>query len=170
MEYPTQEELNAINLKLYLSYNPNTGELIWIKKASYKTIVGSRAGWINKTLNRRYIAILGKTYCATHLIWLYMTGHLPSAGDVIDHINWDSTDDRWGNLRLANKSTNAMNRGLNRNNTSGYRGVYKHHTGNWTATVSRIRIAMVESKIDAAKIYNDWSSFIYGDFAYQNKI
>lgn len=44
-------------------------------------------------------------------------------GQMVDHKNTDSLDNRKENLRLCTKSSNGMNRGKNKNNTSGYKGV-----------------------------------------------
>jgi hypothetical protein len=44
-------------------------------------------------------------------------------GQYIDHINGKTFDNRKNNLRVVNKSQNAMNKGLQNNNTSGVTGV-----------------------------------------------
>jgi len=45
-------------------------------------------------------------------------------GLFTDHINQDKLDNRKSNLRVAGKSLNGLNRGKNKNNTSGHKGVY----------------------------------------------
>ena len=45
-------------------------------------------------------------------------------GELCDHINRDKLDNRRENLRVANKSINAVNT-QDKENISGYRGVYK---------------------------------------------
>lgn len=42
---------------------------------------------------------------------------------LVDHVNGDTLDNQRSNLRLADKSTNGMNRPKQQNNTSGFKGV-----------------------------------------------
>lgn len=44
-------------------------------------------------------------------------------GFLTDHINRNTLDNRKINLRIADKRLNSINRGLQSNNTSGYRGI-----------------------------------------------
>jgi hypothetical protein len=55
----------------------------------------------------------------------------------IDHLNGDKLDNRRCNLRFVSPSTNQANRrSLNRNNTSGYRGVHAAPNGRgWIAQI-----------------------------------
>lgn len=109
-------------LKRHLSYDPETG--VFTRKISNtaSVTVGDEAG----TMCTGYLRIMvcGKRYLAHRLAWFYMTGK--PANCLIDHINGDRTDNRFSNLRLANRSQNGMNRNIQRNNKSGYPGVCWH--------------------------------------------
>jgi hypothetical protein len=71
------------------------------------------------------IHISGKNYRAARIAWMLMTGEDPGAIEI-DHINKNSADDRWENLRLATSAQNLRNRGVNKNNGSGLKGAYRH--------------------------------------------
>ena len=61
----------------------------------------------------------------------------PDPHELVDHRNRDPFDNRRANLRIANKSTNGMNRGAQANNTSGYKGVSFHvKTGKWRSSIT----------------------------------
>jgi len=49
----------------------------------------------------------------------------PPANMQIDHVNKNTLDNRRCNLRVCTSSENLMNRGKQRNNTTGYKGVSK---------------------------------------------
>lgn len=50
---------------------------------------------------------------------------------VVDHIDRDTLNCQKSNLRLTTQQMNIFNRGSQRNNTSGNRGVYLSKTGKW---------------------------------------
>ncbi len=60
----------------------------------------------------------------------------PNDKDCIDHIDNDKLNNNITNLRYATKSENQYNRKINKNNTSGFKGVsYHSKTQKWDANI-----------------------------------
>jgi hypothetical protein len=68
------------------------------------------------------IYIDSKNYRACRLAYFYMMGEWPPCD--VDHIDTDVKNDRWNNLRLADKSQQACNRNVSKNNIAGIKGFY----------------------------------------------
>lgn len=94
-------------------------------------------------------------------------------GELLDHVNKDTLDNRKKNLRFCSRSTNAMNCKIHKHNTSGYKGVSKFNN-KWRAYIvknnKQIYIGLFESKEKAAKAYNKKAKELFKEFASINKI
>jgi hypothetical protein len=119
--------LTQRQLKELLHYNPKTGIFTYyIGKHA-----GQRAGYVNCANLRkptpykfRRIYIKGKHYAMARLAYLYMIGKLPDyPREQMDHINHDSLDDRWINLRCVDQIENGRNQPIPVDNKSGVTGV-----------------------------------------------
>lgn len=92
-----------------------------------------------------------------------------------DHINGDPLDNRRSNLRWATRSQNLSNKGMNRNNKSGFKGVFwfKNYK-KWLATIrvdkKRIFLGYFKDKIEAAIAYNNAAIKYHNEFAKLNII
>ena len=90
----------------YMSYDKETGIVTW-------NDTGNEVGKVhNSTRSNPYKKVYFKrrTYMVHRLIWRMVTGEDPGEDLVIDHINHDSLDNRWINLRCVTRSENNLNR------------------------------------------------------------
>ena len=98
-------------LKEILDYNPETGLFTWKEKRKWSKEIGSVAGSVNThhITGKKYLFIhtLGKQWKAHRLVFMFMTGKEPKG--FVDHINGDSLDNRWSNLRDTDNKTNSRN-------------------------------------------------------------
>lgn len=91
--------------------------------------------------------------------------------NLVDHINNDPWDNRKSNLRPATNQQNQANRGIQVNNTTGFKGVvYTHNRYDARITVhgKRIYLGYFKNPIDAAKAYDKAAREHFGEFAYCN--
>jgi len=96
-------------------------------------------------------------------------------GQIVDHANTITLDNQKINLRIADKSTNGMNRSKQKNNTSGYKCVYydkKNETFDAFINVNGKRkfLGSYKTAIDAAKAYNKSAIELHGEFARLNEV
>ena len=133
--------LTAERLRTLLYYDPKIGVFSWrhgMPTARSTHInprrTGDRAGCAGSKDGYWRIRIDRYLFLAHRLAWLYMTGEWPK--EQIDHINRDRADNRWCNLRAASHRENMMNKKLNRNNKSGFRGVsFDKRSKKWTSKI-----------------------------------
>lgn len=94
---------------------------------------------------------------------------LPNARRV-DHRNLNGLDNRRCNLRPASNGQNMANRGKQRNNTSGRKGVHLcRRTGRWRAGIhvngKTIHLGRFKKLADAAAVYAENALRYFGEFA-----
>ncbi len=99
--------LTAALLREKLHYSLITGQFYWRVKPNTKIAENSLAGSINYK-GYRVIGLLGKTFKAHRLAWLYVTGEWPKS--QIDHKNCIRDDNSWLNIRQADEALNSQNR------------------------------------------------------------
>ena len=97
-------------------------------------------------------------------------GLKPEDPDV-DHWDGDGLNNRRGNLRPCTKAQNCCNRGVSKNNLSGYKGVRRSGT-KWTARIRFKRklkyLGIFPTAHDAASAYDDAAIELFGEFAWTN--
>ncbi len=115
-------------VRTLFSYNPETGILTATNRTRRTDLNGKPVGCPhgNGYLDVR---VRNKLYYVHQVCWAHYYGRWP---ELIDHVNGVKTDNRIANLRLATKKTNGLNRGADRDNTSGFKGVtFRTDTNNF---------------------------------------
>ncbi len=94
-------------------------------------------------------------------------------GDEVDHIDNDGLNNQDENLRICTKSENMRNRGKNKNNTTGYKGVSfvedrNEYHANITINRKHIYLGKSLTAEGAAHIYDEGAKKYHGKFANLN--
>jgi hypothetical protein len=145
-----------------VSYDPETGYILTKPQR-----IGATA--IQRRWPYRVVHIGGKQYLEHRLAWFLMTGKFPPSNMAVDHINGDSTDNRWSNLRLATPSQNQRNRTrINKNNGAGLSGAYqnrKEYSKRWFSRLGDKHLGSFATKEEAHEAYRKAVIEKYGSFA-----
>lgn len=127
-----KDNLSVEYVKSILSYEPVSGKLIW-KKNRFRRFVGQEAGTINARGYRR-VSIGNQTYAAHRLAWVIYHNKWPV--NELDHIDGCPDNNSIENLRDVTREQNGKNRRVNKNNSSGYKGVsYINRFKRWRASI-----------------------------------
>lgn len=126
--------------------------------------------------NHRWFVIEKQSgkYCATKInnknCYLHrFLFNLNDGNILVDHENQNTLDNRRANLRLANKSKNAMNAKLRSDNSSGIRGVsWNSSKKKWEVYINinskRIKLGYYKDLREAKKIREKADIKYYGSF------
>lgn len=158
--------IDACTLRDIIHYDPDTGLLHWRKKVARCLNIGDEAGGIAAG-GYRIVCICKTNYQSHKLAWLYVTGSWPST--LIDHKNGVRDDNRFDNLRLADRFQNRANSKRPTTNTSGVKGVTWHApTGTWQARIKsrgkELCLGYFHDINDAARARQDAATSMLGDF------
>ena len=96
-------------------------------------------------------------------------------GEICDHANGNTLDNRKENLRICTFKENSINSKKPRGNTSGFKGVSWNKPANkWIVFIAgdtkRIYLGLFSDKLEAAKVYNEAALKYHGEFARLNVI
>lgn len=169
-------EITANGLRASLTYDPVSGAFHWknrpdISPTNRSRLKGMIAGGLCKDGYIK-IKINDRLYSAHRLAWLYVTGVFPKG--EIDHKDGDRKNNSWANLREATRDQNQHNRKLQKNNTSGYKGVSRcwdkrYKTKIWIATIrnngKQLTLGRYKTPQEAHKAYCYFAEKTRGEFA-----
>jgi hypothetical protein len=92
-------------IKRRLRYEPSTGRCYWIAvNKKHPRLTGKEAGSLKD--KRIYIKVNSLAIPRARIAFVLMLGTFP---EIADHINGDTLDDRWKNLREVNALQNSWN-------------------------------------------------------------
>lgn len=102
--------------------------------------------------------------------WLEWMGPRPQLGDTVNRL--DHTGNYIpGNMEWADKKTQSRERGIQCNNTSGYRGVYLNKSSmRWRSKINRMSLGTFPTREEAALAYNEAALKFHGKSAQLNMI
>jgi hypothetical protein len=156
----TAEEARAL-----WDYSPGTGIFRW-KVCSHKKIrIGDVAGGIADN-GYRILTYKGKKYSAARIAFLIVTRAYPP--DEVDHENNNPADDRWDNLRPADRSQQLFNTRVRSDNKLGVKGVC-FVSGRYRAFIctngNRKNLGGYSTVAEAKAVYDKAASEEHGAFA-----
>jgi hypothetical protein len=93
-------------------------------------------------------------------------------GQLVDHINGNTWDNRRANLRVCNRSESNSNRRAKRTSNAPFKGITLTKSGRWLAQIMKNktyhRIGLFDSAEDAAAAYDRKAGELHGQFARTN--
>lgn len=171
----------------YLKYKDLNWQLLSAPSNRFYAYVNKRFSdikCITRTRRQRYkkkdgtISIYKYKTHITFAHWLVLQVGV-NQKNIVDHINGSGLDNRRINLRLCNMRQNQGNRKLNKNNTTGYKGVfYSDQAGKYrvelhtTTNGKRYRRygGLHNNLKDAALAYNKLATEYFGKYARLNTV
>jgi len=121
-------------------------------------------------VNRKGYVVTSQKYRGRYMLQTSIMQ--PEDGMVVDHINGDKLDNRRSNLQIVTNAENCRKRPNHHTNKTGYRGVYPHKNGTFSAAImvnyKRKSLGMHATAEDAARAYDDAVRKYHGNFGCLN--
>jgi len=174
-----RKPLTAERLRELLRYDPETGVFVWATDryaGSHHKRLMAKAGDVagSKKANERNVyrtlTLDSVRHYAHRLAWLYMTGSFPARGMDVDHIDADSLNNRFANLRCASRPDNIRNSRRHIKSTSGLKGVSWHKgQRKWRAVIRidgrQVHLGSFDDPNAAHAAYVAMAKDVFGEFA-----
>lgn len=155
----TQQELRD-----RFDYNPSTGALTTKPYGVGRSFRrGGRVTGYTRKDGYVHVQVGAQSYYAHRLIWCWVTGEWPNI--EIDHINYNRSDNRWGNLRKATPSQNAFARRYD----NVLRGIELMPNGKFRARIGvnrrHLHLGCFDSADDAIAVREKVAFELFGSFS-----
>lgn len=126
-------------------------------------------GYVNRRNGKHHVYLLHR------VVLERIIGRPLIHSEIADHVDQNKLNNQRSNLRLASHSLNHANQGLQKNNTSGYRGVsFSMRSNRWSARIkvnqNQINLGTYKTPDEAAEAYNNAAIKYFGGFAQLNVI
>lgn len=159
---PHEDALSLAFLKEFIHYNPNTGIFTWLKVPPHSRVkAGDTAG--NGVMRYPRISLNNWHYSAHRLAFFYITGAWPK--DQIDHIDGDTKNIKWENLREATRQQNGWNRKVFKTNKLGQKNIRLTKSGKFRLVLC---IGVYDTLEEAIGIRNKALQTLQKEFAHKS--
>lgn len=157
----------VVEVRRELRYEPDTGHFWW-RVPGHSRQLYKPAGYVRRQpMGGKYIIItLNREQWGAHVLaWVWMTGEWPP--QTVDHIDTNSLNNRWDNLRLATYAQQQWNQGISRGNTTGFIGVfYESDRQKWRAAIAGKTLGRFDTAEEAGEAYRQAALELYGEFVH----
>jgi len=160
-----RNDLDLDGLRRRLAYDPMSGAFTKLAPGISISTKPNSTGYLRISVDK-------VSYKAHRLAWLLVHGDWPPAH--LDHVNGDKQDNRLANLRPATHQQNKQNVRRQRNNSSGFKGVYLHSLSTpenprWVARIKwdgrQRHLGCFDTAEEAAEAYRRAAEKAHGPFA-----
>ena len=105
--------------------------------------------------------------------WIHRVILLPPPGKIVDHIDGNPLNNIKRNLRICTYEENSCNRGANKNNSLGIKGVYEYQPGKFKGVVTKNYKEYYKHCFNTPEEANEWVIMkrkeLHKDFAVDNR-
>ena len=162
-----QQESYKLQHRFLEAFDYIEGKLYWkINTNKSKNLIGKEAGCKSSGMYGS-IMLDKKSYCIHRVVYCMHHGEWPV---VVDHIDGNRKNHCIENLRAADHTTNQYNKSMQRNNTSGVKGlIWNKQAKLWQAVISyngkRRFLGYFKDKDDGAEFIALARETLHGAFA-----